>query len=162
MEDRQFTTMFMAVLVGLVGFTIVILVIANMLYNADSMESDLRVQKAVSERIKPVGGVYVGSVPDEVATGAAAATSAAPAQQIAAADLSGEQVYQQACASCHAAGVLNAPKLGDAAAWEPRLAKGMDVLYANAINGINAMPAKGGRADIADDAIRAAVDHMIQ
>ena len=160
MEDRQFTTMFMAVLVALVAFTIIILIIANVLYTPNAMESDLRVQKAVAERIKPVGGVYVGSVPDDVA--AAAATTTAAPTQVAAADLSGEQVYQQVCASCHTAGALNAPKPGDAAAWEPRLAKGKDVLYTNAINGIGAMPAKGGRADVSDEAIQAAVDYMIQ
>ncbi len=158
MEDRQFTTMFMAVLVGLVGFTIAILVIANLLYKGDAMESDMRVQKAVSERVKPVGEVYIGSVPAKAGVPAATAVST----QVATADLSGEQVYQQVCASCHAAGVLNAPKPGDAAAWAPRLAKGNDALYANAINGIGAMPAKGGRADMSDDAIKAAVDYLLK
>jgi len=157
LEDRQFTTMFMAVLVGLVGLTITILVIANLLYKGDAMESDSRVQKAVAERVKPVGEVYVGSVPEGVATTVVAAPT-----QVAAADLSGDQVYQQVCASCHTAGVLNAPKPGDAAAWAPRLAKGNDALYANAISGIGAMPAKGGRADMSDDAIKAAVDYMIK
>ena len=145
----------MAVLVGLVGLTIIILVIANMLYKGDAMESDMRVQKAVAERVKPIGEVHIGSVPE-------GATAPAAAAQVAAADLSGDQVYQQVCASCHAAGVLNAPKPGDAAAWEPRLAKGIDTVYANAINGIGAMPAKGGRADMSDEAIKAAVDHLIK
>ncbi len=158
MEDRQFTTMFMALLVGLVGFTITILVLANILYNSDAMESDVRVQKAVAERIKPVGEVYVGSVPAEAGV---SATTSAPAQMVSA-ELSGEQVFQQVCASCHTTGVLNAPKLGDAAAWEPRLAKGKDTLYTSALKGLNAMPAKGGRADMSDDAIKAAVDYMIK
>jgi len=160
LEDRQFTTMFMAVLVGLVVLTIVILIIANVLYSP-TMESDLRVQKAVADRIKPMGGVYVGSVPEEVA-GASSSTEQTAAVQVAAADLSGEQVYQQVCAACHTAGVLNAPKRGDAAAWEPRLAKGIDALYTSSINGIGAMPAKGGRADVSDDAIKAAVDYMVK
>ena len=149
----------MAVLVGLVGLTIVILVIANMLHSTDSMGADSRVQQAVAERIKPMGGVYVGSVPASVGSAASVATAET---QVAAADLSADQVYQQVCASCHTAGVLNAPKPGDAAAWEPRMAKGIDTLYANAINGIGAMPAKGGRADMSDDAIKAAVDYMIK
>lgn len=153
--------MFMAVLVGLVGLTIVILIIANVLYSPDAMDSDSRVQKAVAERIKPMGGVYVGSVPEDVASASSSAAETAPVQ-VAAADLSGEQVYQQVCAACHAAGVLNAPKPGDAAAWETRLAKGVDALYTSSINGIGAMPAKGGRADMSDDAIKAAVDYMLQ
>jgi cytochrome c5 len=148
--------MFMAVLVGLVGLTITILVIANLLYKGDAMESDSRVQKAVAERVKPVGEVYIGSVPQGTGVAAAAPT------QVAAAELSGDQVYQQVCASCHTAGILNAPKPGDAAAWAPRLAKGNDTLYAHAINGIGAMPAKGGRADMSDEAIKAAVDYMIK
>ena len=157
MEDRQFATMLMAVLVGLVGLTITILVIANLLYKEDAMESDSRVQEAVAERVKPVGEVYIGSVPEGVG-----ATAVAAPTQVAAADLSGDQVYQQVCAACHTAGVLNAPKPGDAVAWAPRLAKGNDTLYAHAINGIGAMPAKGGRADMSDDAIKAAVDYMIK
>lgn len=148
----------MAVLVGLVGLTIVILVIANSLYSPDAMDSDLRVQKAVSERIKPMGGVYVGSVPADVASGT---TQTAPVQ-VASAELSGEQVYQQVCASCHAAGVLNAPKPGDAAAWDARMAKGIEAVYASAINGIGAMPAKGGRPDVSDESVKAAVDFMVK
>ena len=152
MEDRQFTTMFMAVLVVLVGVTIAILIIANLLYKQDRV-SDLRVQKAVAERIKPVGEVYIGEVP---------ASAPVISQQAAIADLSGEQVYQQVCASCHQAGILNAPRPGDVAAWQVRLAKGKDTLYANAINGIGAMPAKGGRVDMSDEAIKAAVDYLLE
>lgn len=155
MEDKQFTTQFMAVLVFLFAFTIVILVIANAFYDGDEKLADARVQKAVAERIAPVGQVYVGEVPVAAAQAEVAATTVAVA-------MSGEEVYQQVCASCHTSGIMNAPKIGDAATWQTRLAKGKDTLYANAINGIGAMPAKGGRADMADDAIRAAVDHLIK
>lgn len=153
MEDKQFTTQFMAVLVLLFAFAIVILVIANAFYDGDEKLADARVQKAVAERIAPVGQVYVGEVPAAAAEVEAVATTVAVA-------MSGDQVYQQVCASCHASGIMNAPKMGDAAAWQARLAKGKETLYANAINGIGAMPAKGGRADMSDDAIRAAVDHL--
>ena len=160
MEDKEFTTQFLAVLAGLVAFTIIILVIANLLYSTDAVDSrvtDLRVQKHVAERIKPVGEVYVGEVPTDA--GASATTTVASTS--AAADLSGEEVYNQVCAACHAAAVLNAPVPGDAAAWEPRLAKGKEALYASSINGINAMPAKGGRADMSDENIKVAVDFML-
>ncbi len=153
MEDKQFTTQFMTVLVLLFAFAIVILVIANAFYDGDEKLADARVQKAVAERIAPVGQVYVGEVPAAAAEVEAVATTVAVA-------MSGDQVYQQVCASCHASGIMNAPKMGDAAAWQARLAKGKETLYANAINGIGAMPAKGGRADMSDDAIRAAVDHL--
>ena len=161
MEDKQFTTQFLAVLVILVGFTIVILVIANFLYSSDSATMDDKEQQRVAERIKPIGEVYIGSVPVGETATKVEPPSAAGAT-VAAADLNGEAAYQQVCAVCHDAGVLNAPKPGDAAAWEPRRAKGLDTLYANAINGIGAMPAKGGRADLSDDVIKAAVDYLLQ
>ena len=155
MEDKQFTTQFMSVLVFLFAFTIVILVIANSLYDGEEKLADTRVQQAVAERIAPVGQVYVGEVPAATAKVDSAAKAVAVV-------MSGDEVYQQVCASCHTSGIMNAPKIGDAAAWQTRLTKGKETLYANAINGIGAMPAKGGRADIADDAIRAAVDHLIK
>jgi cytochrome c5 len=72
----------------------------------------------------------------------------------------GQQIYRQACAFCHDKGVAGAPKMGDAAAWSPRLAQGMDTLYASAMNGKNAMPAKGGNPSLADTDVKAAVDYL--
>ena len=158
MEDRQFMTQFLAVLAALIAFAIIILVIANMLHGKDTRASDVRVQKHVAERIKPAGEVYVGEVP---AGAGAPAAGAAETVVASAADMSGEEVYNQVFAACHAAGVLNAPVPGDAAAWEARMAKGKETLYANSINGINAMPAKGGRPDISDTDIEEAVDFML-
>ena len=72
-----------------------------------------------------------------------------------------EKIYTATCVACHGAGVLGSPKIGDKALWAPRLAKGIDVLYANSINGINMMPARGGNAALKDDEMRAAVDYMV-
>jgi cytochrome c5 len=72
----------------------------------------------------------------------------------------GESIYQSACAACHTTGVLNAPKLGDRAAWQPRLAQGMATLYQHAINGIRGMPPKGGNTALSDAEVKAAVDYM--
>jgi len=72
-----------------------------------------------------------------------------------------ETKYNDACAVCHAAGIAGAPKLGDKAAWAARIAAGNDSLYTTAIKGKGAMPAKGGRADISDDDIKAIVDYMV-
>ncbi len=160
MEDRQFTTQFMAVLVILTGITIAILIIANFLYSGDTGQEDERVQLEIAERIKPVGQIYVGSVPAETAE--SGVEPGAGETVTASVEVDGGQVYQQVCAACHAAGLLEAPKPGDAAAWEPRLAKGIDTLYANVINGLGAMPAKGGRTDMSDDAIKAAVDYLLE
>ncbi|MDE4455622.1 c-type cytochrome [Psychrobacter sp. DAB_AL62B] len=72
----------------------------------------------------------------------------------------GKAVYNAVCQTCHASGLLGSPMLGDAGAWGPRIAKGADTLYTHAINGFNAMPAKGG-ADIPDEEVQNAVDYMI-
>lgn len=83
---------------------------------------------------------------------AASATKSDPAH--------GQQVYRQACAFCHDKGVAGAPKAGDAAAWGPRLAQGIDTLYASALQGKGAMPARGGNPALADTDVKAAVDHL--
>lgn len=73
----------------------------------------------------------------------------------------GQQIYRQACAFCHDKGVAGAPKLGDAAAWAPRISQGMDALYASATRGKGAMPAKGGNPSLGDADIKAAVDYLV-
>jgi cytochrome c5 len=73
----------------------------------------------------------------------------------------GEETYNTVCSVCHAQGVANAPKLGDKDAWDPRIAKGWDILVEHALKGFNAMPAKGGRVDLADDQIITAVGYMV-
>ena len=69
-------------------------------------------------------------------------------------------LYTQACQVCHAAGVAGAPKLGDKAAWAPRLALGIDGLTANAIKGKNAMPPRGG-STAPDADIKSVVAYMV-
>ena len=82
------------------------------------------------------------------------------APQTAAAGGAGEALYKQTCMACHAAGVANAPKLGDKAAWAPRIQQGLPVLVQNAIKGKGAMPPKGG-STASDADIRAAVEYMV-
>ena len=79
----------------------------------------------------------------------------------AAADRSGEVVFKAACTVCHTAGLMNAPKLGDKAAWKPRIAQGMPMLYDHAIKGIRTMPAKGTCAACSDKEVKNAVDYMV-
>ena len=68
--------------------------------------------------------------------------------------------YNKSCAVCHATGAANAPKTGDVAAWEPRMAKGMDALVASVGNGMNAMPPKGMCFDCSDDDYKALIEYM--
>jgi cytochrome c5 len=75
--------------------------------------------------------------------------------------MSGEAIYNQFCFACHATGVGDAPKLGDAAAWAPRIAKGMDEMLATSLKGINLMPPKGTCMNCSDDEMRSAIQHMV-
>ena len=117
---------------------------------------------AVVERIKPVGQVYL---PGEEQQAAAPTVETPPTPKPVVASLSGPQVYNQACLVCHGAGIGGAPILGDAAAWTDRIAQGADVLKEHAIDGFTGstgfMPPKGGRTDLSDDEVAAAVDYMI-
>ena len=73
----------------------------------------------------------------------------------------GETVYKAVCMACHASGAAGAPKAGDKEAWAPRIATGTDALVASATNGKGAMPPKGGAADLTDEEIKAAVEHLV-
>jgi len=77
----------------------------------------------------------------------------------------GKATFQQTCFACHGTGAAGAPKAGDKAAWAPHIAKGKATLYKHAIHGFKGtkgfMPAKGGRTDLSDDAVKAAVDYMV-
>ncbi len=105
----------------------------------------------------------------KAATAAAApAAEAAAPMQVAAADATatagpadGKKTYDGLCAACHGMGIAGAPKVGDKAAWAPRLAQGAATLHKHAIEGIRAMPAKGGNPALSDADVTAAVDHMV-
>ena len=76
-------------------------------------------------------------------------------------NLTGEQVYGQVCKTCHEGGIAGAHKLGDKAAWAPRVATGKDALAKSVIGGKGAMPPKGGGSDLSDDEIKGAVDYIL-
>ena len=73
----------------------------------------------------------------------------------------GATIYNTVCTACHATGVAGAPKTGDKAAWAPRIAAGNAALLKSAIAGKNAMPARGGAADLTDAELKAAVDYLV-
>ena len=73
----------------------------------------------------------------------------------------GQKTYNTYCQACHNAGIANAPKLGDKAAWEPRIAAGMDAMLAIAIKGKNAMPPKGTCMACSDDELKATIEYMV-
>lgn len=104
--------------------------------------------QVVNERTQPVGQVTVSGAP-------AGGAVAAPAM------LSGKERYEASCGFCHDSGAAGAPKLGNKAAWAPRIAQGEDVLVKAAINGIGAMPAKGMCPTCSDAEIKGAVQYII-
>ena len=108
--------------------------------------------------VTPAATAPVTEPAQTAAVAPAAAKGPAPSAEVLA---QGEKIYTATCLACHGAGVLGAPKLGDKALWAPRIAKGMDTLYTNSINGINMMPARGGNAALKDDELKAAVDYMV-
>jgi len=115
----------------------------------------------------PAAGASAAA-PAPVAAATTPAPAAAPAAAVVAAaepaktDAAGAvpALYTQICQTCHAAGVAGAPKLGDKAAWAPRLAQGVDGLTASAIKGKNAMPPKGG-STASDAEIKTVVAYMV-
>lgn len=109
--------------------------------------------RAIEERIKPVGSVCV--------EGEECGTAAPAGAEVASGPRSGDAVYNASCAACHATGAAGAPKTGDAAAWAPRIAQGNATLVKHAINGLNAMPPKGMCMTCSDDEIKAAVEYMV-
>lgn len=72
----------------------------------------------------------------------------------------GDAVYKTVCAACHDSGAAGAPKFSDSGAWAPRIAQGYDMLVSHAINGLRAMPAKGGNPDLDDVEVARAVVHL--
>lgn len=165
-DDRIFLKRFGLVITGLAIFSLVIIFVAIELNKRDSVEQNPAREEATLERIKPVFDVYAGD------TGRAAVQAAAeePAgdpdqqqqQQQAAFDGSadGEMIYNNVCQACHVAGAAGAPQLV-ADQWTERLEKGEDALVDSAINGIGAMPPKGGRSDLTDEQVRASVEYML-
>jgi cytochrome c5 len=100
-------------------------------------------EAGVLNRIKPVGEVTL-------------ADASAPKG-----NLTGEQLYQGVCKTCHEAGLAGAPKIGDKAAWAPRIKQGVDQLYAHAISGTaKGMPPKGGNPDLSDVEVQRGVVYM--
>ena len=107
----------------------------------------------IDERTKPVGQVRVAGTAEAEAALAAAAPKG---------PRTGEEIYTNLCSSCHMVGLLNAPKPGDKAAWEPIVARGMDDVLAVAKQGKNAMPAMGNCGDWTDEELSSAITYMVE
>ena len=107
--------------------------------------SDIEIERAIVAMVNRSGGRWIEPI--------GGATQAGARQS--------EQVVQAQCAKCHQAGTDGAPKIGDRAAWIPRLKQGLDTLVASAVHGHGAMPARGGLPDLSDQEIRDATMFMV-
>jgi len=162
-HDKKFFDTFMLVLGILIGIAVLLYVLARIVSSQTQEKHvllDPAYQATVAERIAPVAKVAVAGKDNSALAPPPAPAAAAPAEE-----LDGQQVFNMACLACHGAGVAGAPKVGDAAAWAPRIAKGLETLNKHAIEGFQGdagfMPPKGGRADLSDKSILNAVDYMV-
>lgn len=158
--DKVFIKNLSIVLVLLIVFTVSIAFLARDIgFKDDSSKNPSRVTTA-EERIKPVADVFMGEA-GAAAIQEAAASSETEIKVAFDGSLDGEMMYGSVCSVCHATGAAGAPIPGSALMIE-RAGKGLDTLTQNAVNGLNAMPPRGGRADLSDEQVRVIVEYMIQ
>lgn len=123
---------------------------------------DVEVHDTVAERIRPFGRVKLPG--DELAPGELQIDEV-PQAEPHATQLSGPQVFNEACIVCHGNGIGGAPMLNDRAIWVSRIAQGTETLYLHAIEGYTGstgyMPPKGARLDLSDVEVNRAVDYML-
>lgn len=160
-SDKHFFDLFMVILGLLIGVTFGLFLLANFVSGETQQVyvlQDPSFRAQVDDNIRPVGVVALDG--DDISD-AGEVAMVEPVAEV----LSGPQVYNQACLACHGAGVGGAPVMGDSAAWTARIAQSSDVLTDHVINGYTGpagyMPPKGGRVDLSDGEIIAAMEYML-
>lgn len=157
-SDTQFFNVFSLVMGILLAFAIFLFAMARTI-GADSQGEHVLLEpmrlKNVQQNIAPFAHVAIAGHDNSAL--AALGAPAAPASDVPA---TGEQAFTKVCSACHSTGVNGAPKIGDHAAWGPRIAQGKEVLYKAAIGGLGNMPPKGGTT-WPDATIRMTVDYMV-
>ena len=119
-----------------------IILVVQLVVSKPSADPAALKPEAVAARIQPVGALEIG------------APAAAPGAR------AGEEIVKTVCGACHTAGVANAPKIGDKAAWGKLAGQGLPAMLANAIKGKGAMPPRGGAADLTDAEVARAIVFM--
>ena len=120
---------------------------------AASVQADVD-REAIAERLKPVGELCLQG--EECGTAMAAASDSGGGD-----GADGEAIYGQVCMACHDSGAAGAPVRGQEDAWAERVDKGWDTLLDHALNGFNAMPARGGNPNLSDEEVAAATAHLV-
>jgi cytochrome c5 len=165
-QDDHFFNTFSVVIGILVAVTIFLIAFARSIGNPreeEKIAADAVMNSQVATRTAPVGTVAIAGE-DNSAIAIKSDDGVMPTAL--ALPKNGEETYKAVCSACHAAGIAGAPKVGDKAAWGPRIAQGKTTLYAHAINGykgkVGMMPAKGARADLPDDLVKETVDYIVK
>lgn len=164
-HDTQFLNTFSTVIGLLIVVALMIFALARAVASRTQepeVYSDPKYVASVEERIKPLARVAVAGKDNSALQIEAPAEASAVALPV---PKDGPALFDAVCKTCHGPGLAGAPKFGDHAAWAPRLAKGKAALYDHALHGFKGsagvMIAKGGRADLSDDLIKAGVDYMV-
>ncbi len=159
-SDTHFFNSFSMVLGILIVFAIILFGVARSI-GADTQGADVLLEplhlKEVQANIAPFAQVAVAGKDNSALTVSTSPAGAAPAADV---PTTGEQAFTKVCSACHTPGINGAPKIGDHAAWAPRIAQGKDMLYKDAIAGKGNMPPKGGTT-WPDATIRMTVDYMV-
>jgi cytochrome c5 len=159
-DDRAFLRQFSAVIAGFMLLTVALIFLARYMQPEPDPDANPSQAILVEQRLLPVGAVRSG---EEGAAALAEAQAAAVAAPVVTTELvvDGEAVYGGLCKTCHDAGVAGAPLTGSDQMAARLEEKGLEMLVSNAINGLNAMPPRGGNPNLTDEQIQAAVEFML-
>lgn len=160
-RDKVFFRNFTLVVGGLAVLMVIFVIAARIVGTDESADAELRAP-VVAERTAPMGEVELAGEED---TGAGDAPMEVAASDDSGDGDAGQNIYDSLCVSCHGSGIPGIPQMGDVDAWAPRIERGMDTLYTNAIEGYTGesgmmMPPRGG-GDYSDDKVKAAVDYIV-
>jgi cytochrome c5 len=159
-SDRHFFNSFSLILGILIVLAVILFVFARMI-GRDTQGREVLLDpmrlKDVQQNIAPFTHVAVAGHDNSALAVLAAPKSDAPAADV---PTTGEQAFTKVCSACHTLGINGAPKMGDHAAWGPRIAQGKDALYSHVIAGKGNMPARAGTT-WPDATIHMAVDYMV-
>ena len=136
--QQRASVMVLAVVVPIIA----IVLLVKLVLDRPKIDPAAMTPEAVAARIQPLGRLELGAA----GSGGAVRT--------------GEEVAKVACLACHTTGAAGAPKVGDKAAWAPRIALGFPELVESAKKGKNAMPAKGGDSSLSDIELARSVAYL--
>src|SRR5690606_17849933 len=150
-RDQKFFDVYSLVIGGLAAVCLAFLVIAMTISTETQGEVLGNAEEylaVVSARPEPFGKVDLPG--DDLSASGPQSVAPEPVAEV----RTGPQVYNEACITCHGSGIGGAPITTNAAAWESRIAQGIDTLRQHAIEGYTGssgyMPPKGGRMDLLD------------